>query len=358
LVEHGRTRFLGLGAALVASGVLVVVPPAPPHRPPVAPVAAAVAWPTAQRGTIAADLPDGTAYEPEVFIDARTSIGTAPSRDGRWLRLVLRHADASIREIRRLPLGANPSIQPVTVAGDVLAWAEASKTEPLQLWVCNLRDGRPARRLTADTGDARFYHSQYDLVVAAGRLHWVAAGPGDVTEVRSVALGGGAVQVRTEPGSWKFSAWPWLVNGVTAAVGATALRNLVTGRDIAVPSTRKGATDCGPTWCRVAELTADGSTRIDLMHPDGSAREHIGGSTAETEIVDVAPLDRFEVLGQFDGNSELTGNVQLVVFEIATRRTVEVSPDAGSIVYRNGVLWWSTGNRETFVRHALDLRTV
>ena len=56
--------------------------------------------------------------------------------------------------------------------------------------------------------------------------------------------------------------------------------------------------------------------------------------------------------------SELTGNAQLLIYEIATRRTVEISPDAGQVGYRGGVLWWSTGNQDTFVRHSLDLRTV
>jgi hypothetical protein len=44
--------------------------------------------------------------------------------------------------------------------------------------------------------------------------------------------------------------------------------------------------------------------------------------------------------------------------EIATRRTVEISPDAGSVSYRGGMLWWSTGNLEAIVWHALDQRTI
>jgi len=350
-------RFLGLGAALAASGVLLVAP-ATEQRPPAGPVTAAVAWPAAQRGVIPASLPDGTGYEPGIFLDARTSVGSAPTRDGKFLRLVLRHADGSIRQLRRLPLDANPSFPAFTVAGDVLVWAEAAKHGSLQLWSGNLRDGRPARRLTAEAGDARFYRSEYDLVIAAGRVHWVAAGSADGTEVRSVALTGGAVDIRTETGRWKLSAWPWLVDGVTAAAGATVLRNLATGRDVAVSRTRRAATDCGPTWCRVAALSDNGFTRIDLMHPDGSARQRIGGSSAATEIVDVAPLDRFEVLALIDSNTDLTGHTQLIVFELATRRTVQVSPDASGVSYRAGVLWWSTGNRDSFVRHTVDLRTV
>jgi hypothetical protein len=108
----------------------------------------------------------------------------------------------------------------------------------------------------------------------------------------------------------------------------------------------------------VAALSRDGFTRIELMRPDGTARERIGGRTAETELVDVALLDRFEVLAQIDRNAELTGHIRLTVFDIATRRTVEVSPDASSVSYRAGVLWWSTGNQDAFIRHTVDLRTV
>jgi hypothetical protein len=350
-------RFLSLGAAIAACGVLLSLPAAA-QRTPSEPVAVAVAWPTAQRGSIPANLPDGTPYQPGLFLDARTSVGAAPSPDGTSVRLVLRRPDASVRLIRRLPLADNPTFQALTVAGDVLAWAEGSGDERVRLWTVNLRDARPARLLTADTGAARFHDSEYDLVFADGRLHWVAAGPGDVTEVRSVALSGGPVDVRSEPGGWKLSAWPWLVNGVVDAGGASLLRNLAERRDVPVTSTRRAATDCGPTWCRVVALTDDGYTRIDLMHPDGSARLRAGDRTASTELVDVAPLDRFEVLAQLDPYAELKGNVRLVVFELATRRTVQVSRDASNVSYRAGVLWWSTGSQEAFVRHTVDLRTV
>jgi hypothetical protein len=72
----------------------------------------------------------------------------------------------------------------------------------------------------------------------------------------------------------------------------------------------------------------------------------------------VVPLDRFEVFAQVGPNSPLTGNVQLLVFEVATRRTVEISPDADRVSYLNGVLSWSTGNLESYVWHAIDLRTI
>lgn len=347
---------LGLAAALAASGLLLAVPPAA-HGGRTGPTPAALAWPGAQKAVIAAALPDGTAYDPAAFVDAHTSIGTARSPDGRTLRLLRRGPDASVRQIRALPAAGNPSFQSVTVAGDLLAWFERTDGGRLTLWAADLRGG-PARRITADTGRARFYRSENDLVVADGRLRWVAAGAVGTTEVRSAAVAGGAVEVRPVPGTWRFAGWPWLVDGVAESAGAGTLRNLVTGQDVAVTRTRRGATDCSPAWCRVVSLDDDGYSRIELLRPGGGDRRDIAGGTATSEIVDVAPLGRFEVFVQISGASELTGNAQLLVYEFATRRTVEISPDAGSVNYRGGVLWWSTGNQDTFVRHSLDLRTV
>lgn len=352
-----RTR-LGLGAALLASAALLALP-AGGKPPPTPPVTAAVAWPQAQRGTVQATLADGADYRPGLFLDAKTSIGTAPSTDDRYLRLVRVGSDGSARLLRRLPRAEHPSFQALSVAGDVLAWVESTDGGKLRLFTAGLRDTRAPRELTADLGRAEFYQSQYDLVIADGRVHWVAAATGDVTQVRSVALTGGPVQTRDEPGTWKLSAYPWLVNGVNETTGSTLLRNLGTGRDSPVRGARdKATTACSPVWCRMASLTADGLNRIELMRPDGSGRERIAGDTAITVIVDVAPLDRFEVLARVGPNSELTGNNELIAVEIATRRTVEISPDAGSVSYRDGMLWWSTGNLDAIVWHALDLRTI
>jgi len=351
-------RFVWLGVALAAGGVLLAAP-APGQRKSTDPVPVALAWAQAQRDTIAASLPDGTSYTPVIFLDAHSSVGTAESKDGKFLRLMLTGADAPARQLRALPVGEHPSFQTFTLAGDVLAWAEGTDGGHVRLWSMNLRDSRPARLVTTDTGQAAFYQSQYDLVIAEGRLRWAARGTGGETEIRSVALTGGPVEVRREAGTWQLSAWPWLVDGVNSAAGATTLRNLSTGRDVPVVHARKRATtDCSPTWCRVVSLTGDGANRIELMHPDGTARKTIAGDNSETAIADVAPLDRFEVYSQLGPNSDLAGSTGLLVYETTTRRTVEITPSAGKILYRGGVLWWSTGNLESIVWHSLDLRTV
>jgi hypothetical protein len=352
-------RCLGLGAALTASGVLLVAPQYSHQPDPFKPTPIATSWPQAQRGAIPADLPDGTTYQPVSFLGAHSSIGTAETKDNRYLRLVLLGTDAKVRELRRVPVRDDPSFQDVTVAGDTLAWAEQASGDKIQIWTMNLRDGHPARELTADTGAAVFYRSQYDLVIAQGRLHWVATGANGGTEVRSIALTGGPVDVRQEAGTWQLSAWPWLANGVSAAIGTTILRNLQTDQDVSVRGGgSRSAANCSPKWCQVMSLARSGYSTIDLMHPDGSARERIAGGDAAPGIPDIAVLDRFAVLAAVGPTSALTGNSQLLVFDIAARRTIEVSPDAAKISYRAGVLWWATGNLDAYVWHSLDLRTV
>jgi len=354
-VVRERKRYVSLGAALVAAGVMLFAPAAAAKKAP--PVDARVAWPRAQRAALPATLDDGTAYTPVVFLDAQRSIGSAPSRGGRTLRLVLRAADGKVRVLRTLPTKLNPSFESATTDGQSLVWAESSKPGQ-QLWAMDLRDGKAPHELTAQLGDARFYQSQYDLVLAEGRVHWVAAGAGDTTEVRSVGLSGGPVDIRAEAGTWALSAWPWLTDGVTAAGGTTRLRNLSTGQDRAVATKGRGVTACSPAWCQTVAFNRDGYPQITLMRPDGADRRVIAAGTAGTVIADTAVLDRFEVFSQTTANSELTGHVELLAYEIDTRSTVQISPDATDVTYRAGVLWWSTGTQDEFVRHSLDLRTV
>jgi hypothetical protein len=350
---------LSLGVALSASGALLAGFPAAGKPPPPDRVPVATAWPGAQRAVVPANLPDGTAYQPMSFLDAHTSVGTALSRNGRSLRLLLVGARQPVRQLRVVPLNAGRSIRAVAVAGTVLAWVEGTSQTGIEIWKADRQGGRPAQRVASADGSADSYHSQYDLVINDGRLYWASSGKDDLTNIRSVALAGGPVTTRAVPGSWQLSAWPWLADGVTATSGTTRLRNLVTGQEVGVSGAGpRSATRCTPAWCQVVSLSRAGFNRIELMHPDGTSRQSVAGVTAATVIADAAPLDRFEVFSELGPDSDLTGNTQLLVYEIATRRTVQVSPDAGKVSYSNGVLWWATGNQQNFIWHALDLRTV
>jgi len=360
-VSHRRLGALGLIVALAAAAGLLFLAhhggdePDPPAR-----AALTTVWPDAQRADLPGNLPDGPIYHPGLFLDARTSIGTAPAPDGTAVRLVVRAADGALRELRRLPLAGNPAFDNFTSAGGEVAWTESAGGRTSGVWAASLTTGAPARLLTSDTGNPVFYGSQYDLVIAEDRVHWVAAGPGDaqVTEIRSVPLAGGEVTVAEEPGTWSLSAWPWLTDGAGDQTGTTRLRNPVTKRDVEVSTTGAELTTCGPVWCRVMVLTSDTLARIDVMHPDGTARRRIAGGDTRAALPDVALLDRFEILSEPQPDSDLTGTEALLVHDITTGRTVDVDPAVNGTFSRGGVLWWSTGDQDHIVWHTLDLRTV
>jgi hypothetical protein len=345
---------VALAVTLVAGAALLFGAPARSGTPQ--PLSVGAAWPAVERGSIPSHLPDGSTYTPGLFFDARTSAGTVRSADNKFLRLIVLEADKTVRELRRVPSADRGPFSALASSGDTLVWVETIKSKP-QLWTADLKDDRSARMLTDDVGALRLYDSQYDLTVTDGVVRWAAAA-GDGTEFRSVAVGGGRVSVQREAGDWGLSAWPWAVDGQTAATGASTLRNLGTGATVAVPTGRRAVTACSPAWCEMVSLNAEGDTRIELSHPDGSARRTVAEGPVGTVINDVAVLDRFQVMGRTGPQSELSGNQELLVYDLTDRSTVLISPDAADISYRGGVLWWSTGDRNSYVRNALDLRTV
>ncbi|MET8153688.1 hypothetical protein ACIBSW_33425 [Actinoplanes sp. NPDC049668] len=352
----------GTAVALAAVAALLAFSPDDdrPAAPPAGPVPLATAWPGAQRADLPGNLSDGPVFHPGVFLDARTAVGTAPTPDGTAVRLLVRAPDGSVRELRRRPLESNPEFGNLTAGGDDLVWTESADGVAVQLWTARIAGG-PARRLTTDTGNALFFGSQWDLVIDGGEVHWAAAAPGgeEVTEIRSVALGGGSVKRREEPGIWALSAWPWLAeNGGEDRSGTTRLRNLAANRETQVKTNGAELATCGPVWCRVLVMTGDGPARIDVMHPDGSARRRIAGGTTTAAIADVAVLDRFEILSEPGPDSDLTGDAALLIFDIAAGRTVGVGAAVNGAFFRNGVLWWATGDQDNLVWHTVDLRTV
>lgn len=351
-----RTAPIALAVALAAAAALLLLPsgsdePAPPGR-----TTLAAAWPGAARADLPGYVPDGPVFQPGAFLDAQTAIGTAPSADAGSLRLLLRRGDGPPRELRRLPLDRNPAFETFTVAGDVVVWTETSEGAGAQIWTART-DGSGARLVTRDTGDPVFYGSQHDLVLAEGKVHWAAV-DGATTRIRSVPLTGGAVSSRTEPGAWAQSAWPWLVEGAADGTGTTVLRNPETSRDVGIDTTGTELAACSPAWCRVVVMSDTGTERIDMMRPDGADRRRIAGGAAVPAVVDVALLDRFEILAEPVPASDLTGEQRLLVYDAETSRTVEVAAAATGVFARGGVLWWSTGDQDSLAWHTLDLRTV
>jgi hypothetical protein len=347
-----KPRTITLGVALLAAGALLAggVPEQP--SAPVAAVgrpAAEQEWPAAAR----ADLRDLT-VEPLLFLDATTAVGQVT--DGDFVRLLV-EGDGIARELRSLPAADDPRFEAMTVSGDELIWAESSSARPVEIWAVR-RAGGDARLVTADTGNTLFYGNQYDLVVADGRVHWVAGEGEDSTQIRSVALTGGDVDVREETGRWSLSAWPWLTDDTGAQSGEVRLRELTTGREVRVPFSGAEWGMCAPAWCRVMVMNGEGLVRIDVMRPDGSDRRRVAGKDTQAAVSDVAVLDRFEILSEPGPDFDLTGTAALVVHDLTTGRTVTLSAAADLAATKDGVLWWSTGAREAAVWHTLDLRTI
>ncbi|BBH67360.1 hypothetical protein ACTI_40450 [Actinoplanes sp. OR16] len=341
------TRKISLGVALGAAVVLLAgglpeqqpaAVPASQARPTLAQV-----WPDADR----ADLRD-LGFEPLLFLDATTAVGTADA--GGKTRLILKN-----RDLRTLP--ASSRFDNLTSSGDDLLWTETTEDGRTEIWALALPAGNP-RKLTADTGNILLYGGQHDLVVADGRVHWAAADGDTTTEIRSVPLTGGAVRKRERPGQWALTAWPWLTSDVGGQAGEITLHDLETGAEKRITAGPAEWTMCTPAWCRVMVNNGQGLARVDVMRPDGSDRRRVAGPGTQAAVNDIAVLDRFEILSETRPDSDLTGTAGLVVHDIAAQRTVTLSAAADLAASRDGMLWWSTGDREATVWHTLDLRTV
>jgi hypothetical protein len=172
-----------------------------------------------------------------------------------------------------------------------------------------------------------------------------------------VPLAGGAVAVRSEPGSWTLSAWPWLTDG-SDQTSTARLRNLETKQDVEVNGSGTELLTCGPTRCRVAAVGVGGIAPLELMRHDGSARRTITDGAATPLGTDVAILDRFELLFETRTGADRANAAALLVYDLVADRLVEVSPAVDGAFSRAGVLWWSIEKDDGTLWHTVDLRTV
>jgi len=354
-------------AALVVLGRLFTMPT--PHRAPDSgkgPLALVPTWsgppPASQDGTLA----DGTAYVPRIYLDAETSVGIAPTRDARHVRVLLR-TNARLTELRRVTATDHPQFDGFTASGDDVLWAESiSRTDvPVHtsIWRANWRTGSRPALVTSGTGEADFFQSEYDLVINGGQVYWVAVGAGGspVTEVRSVPLRGGQVSVKRLPGVYGLSAWPWAVTVSGGRGTPVELVNFSSGQRVKVATSAVEVAACSPQWCRVgvlgpSALGDEGFVRIDLLRPDGTQRRRVAGGEATPATTDVVLIGRFLPLITDRGNGD--GTVGLSLYDIASDRTDLVAVGVSNVQARDGVIWWSTGPAEGVTWYAIDLRTL
>jgi len=360
---RGHRRLLPLAVAVLVSLALLALPR--PQQVPAGPLTLTSAWPEASIVDSPARLSDGAIFTPLYHLDAATTVGTAPTEDRKAVRLVQRGGEGAARELRRLPEPATPQFGGFTSSGNDLIWAEATVAAngrgETVIWKMDWRSGAAPVALTSDTGDVVFFNSQYDIVVADGVVHWVAAArtADPVTEVRSVPLAGGKVSVQRVTGTFALSVWPWLVSAGTGQNAPVQLRDIGSGRTLTVPSQPSELVTCAAAWCRVLVLAGDaGPARLDLMRPDGTDRRRVAGGQVSASVTDVAILDRFEVLSQAGRDGSPTSSQVLMLYDLAKRRTVTVDTGVGMVLCRGGVLWWSTGDNEALAWHAVDLRTL
>lgn len=317
-------------------------------------------WPDVTPASQPGALPDSTAYTPQLYLDQVTSVGTAPTRDGTQMRVLLRDADG-VRELRRVPADEFPQFAGFTASGDDVLWAESTSPDGqaarTRLYRANWRTGSRPSLVSSDMGEAVFAESQFDLVVTEGRVHWVSAEfvNAAITQVRSVPLGGGSVSVTKVDGAYTLSTWPWLVSFSSSAQTQLELLNVQTKQRVKLTTTPAEVARCDPVWCRIVVLGGDAiPVRIDLQHPDGSQRHRIAGPDANAVIGDVALLDRFVPLGLATASDEVGRD--LVLYDISAARMVAVASGVDVIRARQGVLWWSTGSDASLTWHSLDLR--
>ncbi len=352
---------IGLVVAVLAAGRLLTLPePETPAPAAVAETAVADLWPSAAVVRSPGRLSDGRAYTPWFHLDPTTSVGTALSGDGNSTRLLVRAGTAE-RELLSLPSRNNPQFNGFATDGTDLVFmvsesGDAANTASV-LYRASWRDGA-ASVLTRDTGAVIFFNSQYDVLIQEGRVRWAAAGEtGQFTEVRSVPLSGGRVTNDRIDGAYSQSAYPWFTTVGGNQPGDVELRNLVTGERRAVSSQPNEMINCGPAWCRVMIIGASGQpARTDVMRPDGSDRKRMAAGTVSSAVLDVALVDRFEVLAQTQAGG--TGTLKLMLFDIPSGRSAVLAAGGATVQARDPIVWWSTGEEEAVEWFALDLRNL
>ncbi|MEV6521428.1 hypothetical protein AB0M43_05695 [Longispora sp. NPDC051575] len=349
-VTPARLRKAALTVALVLGAVVVALPS--PVRPGPAPRGGEPAglgdvWPHARPVELRGNLDGGAPYTPMV-VGSGTSVGVSPSADGTQVRLMFLPEGGPPRVVRALPADRSPRFVGVTATAAGLVWAETFETETTgtgEIWRAG-PDGTGPAPVTADTGRMVVFGAQGDLVVHDATVSWAASVPGPATEIRSVALAGGAVHRTTLPGRYSLAAWPWAVSAAVEQPGSTDLVDVTTLRSTPVRGEATEILDCGPVWCRVRVLRQDGVARHELMRPDGGDRRRLAAGDLRPALRDVALLDRFEIL---------LGTTDVYVYDTTRRRLVRVAGPVGTVLGHGAALWWSTGDNDRLTWHVLDL---
>ncbi|MGC9665268.1 hypothetical protein ACNTMW_01795 [Planosporangium sp. 12N6] len=352
-------------AALAAAVTLLALPAPRSSAPatPAGPLALAQAWPAARTTELAANLPGGGRFFPSAVLDPGQLVGTVTSADGNRTSLVLlRTADpAHPRVLQEYRTADGVSIDAVSAVDGRIYWMTGTADDQgrphTSLYRADAAGGQP-RRLTDDTGRPTYYGSQYDLQVVDGRVYWTATRTIDplTSELRSVPVDGGPVAVRPFDAAYALAAWPWLTTSGGSLGQPVSVLNATTGERRTIQPRPGEQLACGPTWCR-ATTSGPSNAVITLRRLDGSGEVRVNADGEGSVIVDVAVLDRFELLAAPVSHPLAVASEKLAMYDLKTHRRVAlaVTTAAGG---RGRWLWWSTGDNETLTWHLLDLTSL
>jgi hypothetical protein len=270
--------------------------------------------------------------------------------------------NGGMRTLYPFPDGGSPTsaLAPVAVlawtwSGGTLYWAELS---PGGTTVIRRLVGSTASVIASDPAQMDYANSEFDLQVSGDRIYWASTGSAatgqNQTEIHSAPVAGGPISRRVLDGVYALTAWPWVTttdNGTGTGrvhTGPIDLLNLQTGVRRTVAATDAQQLRCTPVWCRVTTAVAGGSLQTFAMqHPDGTASRRIGSGSLSPMDLDVALLDRFEVLGP-----ATSGLHQLWLVDLSASRMVLLDESTvDTVAGRDNGLWWLTG--QTW--HILDL---
>lgn len=358
-------------AALTAAAVLLFLPTPRTAAPaaPAGPLTLATAWPKARTLNLAATMPDGSRFFPAVVLDAGHLVGTVTAADGNHTSLVeLTVANPTHpRVLQAYDTAAGTSIDAIAAADGHIYWMTNTPDDQGHPHTSLYRadaTGEP-RKLTDDTGQPDYYGTQYDLQVAGGRISWVATRTVNppASELRSIAVDGGPVAVRPLDITYALTAWPWLTS--TPSLGQPLIElNAVTGQRRTIQPRAGEQLACSATWCRGTISNAK-SAVITMRHLDGNGQIRVNADGEGSATMDVAVLDRFELLAAPLGGPAATSensrpaatSAKLTMYDLKTHRRIAVAVAAAEGVHGTW-LWWSTGDNETLAWHLLDLTTL
>jgi hypothetical protein len=357
--RHVRPWVTGAVAVAATLALLTVPPPTSLRRTPPPPAGPAErnalgdAWPSARVWRFDA----AAAVEPLLPLREGVILAVVTNADD-TSALVVYLSDAPQRSRVLMRMEGGTRARAVAVDGERLFWmtrTESSDGTPVvALYGADLSTDGSGRLLVADSGPVRFTGSGFDLQVVADRLVWVTEKDGR-SSVHSAPAGGGPVDVRHLDRSVTLTAWPQAVVGGPDHAGE--LWNLET--DTRVP-VRVGASDavaCSPAWCRTTTKAHRLGTVFALVRPDGTDRRTSGEPGFTATAVDVALLDRFEVLAAPRASRRLISPERLAVYDARQRRRVSIA-EVLRWNARGRYLWWADGDRDHLRWHVLDLHTV